>query len=102
MTKLLNKEDFTPHVGKVFRFVQADYAMPLHHIDGGDVLMAGYARPPFILIFASRRSGPILPEGIYDVEVDGGQAAGGESFWFHICPMHHPDIELQFYQAIMS
>lgn len=102
MTKLLTKEDFAPHVGKVFRFVQADYSMPLHQIDGGDTPMAGYARPPFILIFANRRAGPTLAEGIYDVEVDGGDGQGGQSFWFHICPMHQPDMELQFYQAVMS
>ena len=102
MTKLLIKEDFTAHVGKDFRFVQADYVMPLHHIDGGDTPMSGYARPPFILVFASPRGGPMLPEGIYDVEVDGGQDLGGASFWFHIAPMHQPDQNLQFYQAVMS
>lgn len=97
MTKLLTKEDFTPHVGKSFRFVQADFSMPLDHIDGGDTAMAGYPRPPFVLVFASPKNGPVLPEGIYDAELE-----TGESFWIHVSPMHQPDQELQFYQSVMS
>lgn len=96
MTKLLTKEDFAPHVGKAFRFVQADFAMPLERIDGGEA-MAGYPRPPFILIFRGPKPGPMLPEGIYDVE-----AASGESYWIHVAPMLTPEGDRQYYQSVMS
>jgi hypothetical protein len=96
MTKTLTKEDFDPHVGKSFRFVQANFDMPLDHIDGGEP-MAGYARPPFVLIFRGPKPGPVMPEGIYDVEVESGQ-----TFWIHVAPMLTSESDRQYYQAIMS
>ena len=97
MTKLLMREDFEPHVGKQFRFVGTEFSLPLDHIEGSGEQPAGYVRPPFILIFVGPKPGPVLPSGIYDVEVE-----TGETFWIHVSPIQTMAADRQEYQSVMA
>ncbi|MDQ0463539.1 hypothetical protein QO010_001310 [Caulobacter ginsengisoli] len=97
MTKLLMREDFEPHIGKQFRFVGAEFSLPLDRIEGSGEQPPGYARPPFVLIFRGPKPGPVLPGGIYDVEVE-----TGETFWIHVSPIQTMAADRQEYQSVMA
>jgi hypothetical protein len=97
MTKLLLREDFEPHVGKRFHFQGADLDLYLDRIEGGDEQPPGYQRPPFILFFRGPKPGPLMEAGIYDVEVE-----TGEAFWIHVAPIETRQADRQEYQAVMA
>lgn len=97
MLRLLTSEDFAPHVGKAFRPAGQHHALRLVSIDtrrypGTQSL----PRQPFILIL----EGPpvdVLPEGSYDVAVDGGPELS-----LYIVPIHTTARDRQQYQVVFG
>ncbi|MGA2128096.1 MAG: hypothetical protein ABSG76_18320 [Xanthobacteraceae bacterium] len=97
MIRLLQHDDFTPHVGKLFRFVGRHHALRLATVDAKDLLnLPGGQRRPFVLIFHGPR-GDVMPEGLYAAEVE-----DGASFELYVIPIHTVAPDRQDYQAVFN
>lgn len=93
----LRHTDFLPHQGKPFRFGDWDGTLRLASVSTEyPVGWPSHLRPPFTLIFHGPTE-PILPEGTYVAEVE-----GGSQFTFHIMPIHTADPQRQEYQAVFN
>jgi hypothetical protein len=98
MDKLLQIEDFKPHVGKVFSFKGTRFAFPLDHIVGeNQPMVAGMQRKPFILIFCGPKEREYLPPAVYECEVE-----GGPTYSMYVNPIHTPQPDRQEYQAVFN
>ena len=89
---MLGPTDFTPHIGKTLRFGVAELVL-----DRVDV----HSRPgdpcdAFTLIL-SGPSGAVLPEGSYDVSLDGSVLAT-----LHVMPIHTAGSGRQDYQVVFN
>lgn len=97
MSRLLTPEDFEPHVGKAFRPVGQHRVLTLVSIDTGRYPGAeSLPRQPFILILRGPPT-DVLPEGSYDVTVD-----GGPEFSLYIAPIHTSSRDRQEYQVVFG
>jgi hypothetical protein len=98
MTDVLQQQDFAPHVGKRFRF--PGHAVPLQLVSlevRHDAAERGQGGgPPFSLIFRGP-PGSILPEGLYQAEIEDGPVLE-----FYIMPIHTAGRERQDYQALFN
>ena len=96
--RLLQVEDFTPHVGKIFRFKGTRFAFPLDRIisDEGGV-PKGAKRRPFILIFRGVKEPEYMPDGIYECEIE-----SGPTHQMYVNPIQTPAPEWQEYQAVFT
>jgi hypothetical protein len=98
MSEVLQADDFKPYVGKVFRVVGTRFVLSLVQIESKDhPLPSGATRRPFLLIFSAPNAGGVLPEGLYDCEIEGGPKAS-----LYITPIHTPPGDRQHYQAPFS
>jgi len=98
MGEPLKIEDFKPHVGKTVRFKGTRYALLLDRILSDRKRLPKWVkRRPFVLIFAGPRETDVLPEGLYDCEIDGGPV-----YQLHVNPIHTPDPSRQEYQAVFN
>jgi hypothetical protein len=98
MEGLLQLEHFKPHVGKTFRFKGTRYAFPLDHIiSNDDPLPPGLPRRPFALIFRGPREREVLPEGLYECEIE-----NGPTYQIYVAPIHTPQPDRQEYQAAFN
>lgn len=99
MTASYARDDFSPHVDKVFRVRGGHHALTLTHIDGlsgeNHKLPPGF-REPFNLIFRGP-PGDLLKEGMYTMEVEGGVA-----FDLYMIPIYTPFPGRQDYQAAFN
>ncbi len=97
MTDMLRLEDFTPHVGRQFRFQGWAGALRLAEAEPARVPGApAGGRAPFILIFHGPREN-VLAQGTYQIT-----AEDGTRFAFHITPIHTVAPDRQEYQAIFT
>jgi hypothetical protein len=89
---------FEPHVGKIFRFKHTRHALTLDRVirENENPFRSGERRP-FTLIFRGPRERGVLPEGLYDCEIDGGQG-----FSLYVAPIHTPAPDRQEYQAVFN
>jgi hypothetical protein len=97
MSQSLSSADFAPYMGNVFRPLGQHRSLTLVSIrtpssPGGDSL----SRQPFLLIFEGP-PGDILPEGSYEVVVDGSR-----EFSLYIAPVHTIAHDRQDYQAVFN
>jgi hypothetical protein len=97
MSGVLTAEDFLPHVGKTVTLRGQHRSLTLVAVNtsnwpGWDAL----PRQPFVLIL-SGPPGDVLPEGSYDVAVD-----GGPEFELYINPMLTPARDRQDYQVAFN
>lgn len=97
MSDTARPDDFTPHVGGMFRFDGWHGALRLVVVETGRVTGAPPAtRAAFTLIFHGPR-GDILREGLHTAE-----AETGDRFTFYIMPIHTPAPDRQDYQAVFN
>ncbi|MEI9885436.1 MAG: hypothetical protein WDN08_02865 [Rhizomicrobium sp.] len=95
MDEVLTLEHFTPHVGKIARFKGTPHAFPIDRVEQeGTVPPPGLLRLPFTVIFRGPRVREVLPEGLYDCEIDDGPV-----FSLYVMPIHTPQPDRQEYQA---
>ncbi len=89
---MLGPTEFTPHVGKTFRFGVAD--LLLERVD----VHSRHSGPhqAFTMIF-SGPSNTVLPEGSYDVSLDGSALTT-----LHIMPIHTAGRGRQDYQVVFN
>jgi hypothetical protein len=97
MSRLLTAEDFVAHVGKTFspggqHRVLTLVAVKTHESPGWE----GMPRKPFSLLL-SGPPGDVLPEGQYDIAVD-----GGPEFALYIIPVVTPVRDRQDYQVAFN
>ena len=95
MAEQLTAETFQPLVGQAFKVRDGRHALTLATVDAGPP-QPGWERAPFNLIF----QGPpdhLLPEGLYGLE-----AQGGEAFDLYLIPVHTPAPGRQDYQAAFN
>jgi hypothetical protein len=98
MDMQLKIEDFKPHVGKTVRFKGTRYAFPLDRIISDRKRLPKWVtRRPFILIFVGPKEPDVLPEGLYDCEIDGGPA-----YQLYVNPIYTPDPGRQEYQSVFN
>jgi uncharacterized protein DUF6916 len=95
MSQGLNAEHFLPHVNKVFRIRGAPeaFTLTLSRIERAPSEVPAELPQPFNLIFAGAPQ-PVLREGLYTVDVD-----GGPDFQLYIMPIHTAVRDRQDYQA---
>lgn len=98
MEKLLQIEDFEPHVGKRVHFKGTRYTFPLDRIltDERGIPQGGKRRP-FILIFRGVKERDYMPDGIYDCEIE-----GGPTHRMYVNPIQTVAPEWQDYQAVFT
>jgi hypothetical protein len=97
MPQLLTSADFAPYLGKTFRPSGQHRSLTLVSIRTPSLPHDDSAlRQPFILIFEGP-PGDILPEGLYEVAVD-----GGPEFSLYISPVHTIVRDRQDYQAVFN
>jgi hypothetical protein len=97
MVRLLQHDDFTPHLNKLFRFEGRHHQLRLATVEVGDTPnLPPDLRKPFILIFHGPR-GDVMPEGFYAAEVE-----DGARFELYIVPIHTVVPERQDYQAVFN
>jgi hypothetical protein len=91
-------EHFEPHVGKTFHFRDTHHALVLDRVirENENPFRSGERRP-FTLIFRGPKEREVLPEGLYDCEID-----GGPSFNLYAAPIQTPAPERQEYQAVFN
>ena len=91
-------EHFEPHVGKVFRFKGTRYAFPLESIDNPRREKPDWVkRQPFTLIFRGPKERDVMPEGLYDCEIEGGPTVA-----LYVAPIMTPQPDRQYYQAVFN
>jgi hypothetical protein len=96
--EFLQLTHFKPHVGKIFRFKGTRYAFPLDHIlSDRKKLPAWVKRRPFTLIFRGPNQQDVLPEGLYECEID-----GGPTYTLYVAPIFTPQLDRQDYQAVFN
>lgn len=95
MSEELNAERFLPHVNKAFRIRGAPQAftLTLSRVERPSTELPAGLRQPFNLIFTGLPQ-PVLREGLYTVDVD-----GGPDFQLYIMPIHTAGRDRQDYQA---
>lgn len=97
MSDMPRLDDFTPHVGGLFRFDGWHGALRLAVVEPGRVAGASPTpRTPFTLIFHGPR-GDILREGLHTAETE-----TGARFTFYIMPIHTPAPDRQEYQVVFN
>jgi hypothetical protein len=97
MVRMLQHDDFTPHVDKLFRFDGQPHQLRLVAVDLGNMPDAPAGqRKPFALIFRGPR-GDVMPEGLYAAE-----AEDGTRFELYVNPIHTPAPDRQDYQAVFN
>ena len=84
----LGIEDFTPHTGKLFQPEGGSFGLVLERVE--------LAAPGFNLLFRGP-TGTILPEGLHHFTLE-----DGDSFTFHLMPIHTPLPGHQDYQAVFN
>jgi hypothetical protein len=97
MATLLTEQDFTPHVGKVFRPTGQHHALTLVTVDARE--QSGWKtapRKPFSLILRGP-TGDVLPQGYYRFAID-----DGPSFDLYIMPIHTSSRDHQDYQVVFN
>jgi hypothetical protein len=98
MDEPLKIENFKPHVGKTVRFKGTRYALQLDRILSDRKRLPKWVkRRPFVLIFVGPREDDVLPEGIYECEIDGGPV-----YQVYVNPIHTPDPSRQEYQSVFN
>ena len=91
-------EHFKPHVGKIFRFKGTRYAFPLERIVSDRKKLPGWVkRRAFTLIFYGPKERDVLPEGLYEYEID-----GGPTYSLYVAPIFTPQPDRQDYQAVFN
>ena len=91
-------EHFEPLLGRTFRFKGASQTLRLVRVAREPAAPPGVGRlQPFTLIFSEPKTRDVLPEGIYEVEVE-----GAPGFALHIAPIHTPAPDAQEYQAAFN
>jgi hypothetical protein len=96
--EVLQLAHFKPHVGRIFRFKGTRYAFPLDHIiSDRKELPTWVKRRPFTLIFRGPKQQDVLPEGLYECEID-----GGPTYTLHVAPIFTPQPDRQDYQAVFN
>jgi hypothetical protein len=96
MSDPLTPNDFVPHVNRVFRVNGGMHAFTLARVEQrrrGDAEGELKFRAPFNLIFSGPPN-PVLREGMYTLEVE-----GGPSFELYVMPVHTPARDRQDYQV---
>lgn len=97
MTSFLQREDFAPHLNKLFRFEGRHHALRLAAIDVSDLPHSPErTHKPFTLIFHGPRQ-EVMPEGFYAVEVE-----DGTRFDLYVMPIHTMAQDHQEYQAAFN
>ncbi len=97
MVEQLHHHDFTPHIGKLFRFPGSRIAVTLATVDVHEqARVPGIDRTPFTLIFHGPL-GDVLPEGFYSAEIEDGSTLA-----FYIMPIHTVARDRQDYQAVFN
>ena len=89
---MLGPTEFTPHVGKTFRFGMAN--LVLERVDVHS--QPGRPHHAFTMIF-SGPSNTVLPEGSYNVSLDGSALTT-----LHIMPIHTAGPGRQDYQVVFN
>jgi hypothetical protein len=98
MDEPLKIEDFKPHVGKTVRFKGTRYALLLDRIMSDRKRLPKWVkRRPFVLIFVGPKEADVLPEGIYEAEIEGGPI-----HQLYVNPIHTPDPSRQEYQSVFN
>jgi len=98
MEELLQVKHFKPHVGKNCRFKGTRHSFPLVKVLSDRKRLPDYVkRRPFTLIFQGPKEQEVLPEGIYDCEID-----GGPTYSLYVIPIHTPAPDHQDYQAVFN
>jgi hypothetical protein len=99
LPEFLLLEHFEPHVGKIFHFKGTRYAFPLDHIHSPrwDDRPDWVKRHPFTLIFRGPKERDVLPEGLYECEIE-----GGTTVTMYVAPIMTPQPGCQDYQAIFN
>ena len=95
MVRLLQHEDFSPHLNKLFGFEGRHHQLRLASVEVGDAPTPDQ-RKPFNLIFQGPR-GDVMPEGLYMAEVE-----DGARFELYVIPIHTPAPDRQDYQAVFN
>jgi hypothetical protein len=97
MSRVLTAEDFVAHVGKTFSPKGQPRVLTLASVKTADWPgWDGMPRKPFTLIL-NGPPGDVLPEGEYDVAVD-----GGPEFTLYIIPVATPARDRQDYQIVFN
>jgi len=94
---VLQMEHFQPYVGKRVRFGGTPFVMPLHSIIAGPDPVRTQARRSFILIFRTKITPHVIPEGQYDMHFE-----DGPMIRLHVMPIFTPEAEWQDYQAVFG
>ncbi|WP_315837400.1 DUF6916 family protein [Bradyrhizobium prioriisuperbiae] len=101
LPEFLLVEHFEPFVGKIVRFKGTRYAFPLHSIhrpQGPNWEKPDWVkRYPFTLIFRGPKERDVLPEGLYDCEIE-----GGPTVTIYVAPIMTPQPDCQDYQAVFN
>lgn len=98
MTKVPTKQEFQPHLGKLFRFAETGHELVLQEVVDGMKLPPEFTHEPFSLIFRQIPRGEVMAEGEHSCKlVDGDQ-----TWTFHIMPIHTHKPEFQNYQVIFG
>ena len=98
MSEFIQAEYFRPYVGKIFRVVRTEFAFPLVDIMiSNGRLPPDAKRRPFLLIFRTVKARSVLPEGLYDCEIEGGLKTS-----LYITPIHTPQAGWQDYQSFFN
>ncbi len=93
----LTADDFAGHIGSVIRIDTSGIDLVLERIDQPN--FAGWeqtARQPFSLILRGPQA-PVLPEGLYSVEVGDGPALA-----LYVIPIFTPARDHQDYQIVFN
>jgi hypothetical protein len=98
MGEFLTIDHFKPHVGKVVHFKGTRYAFPLERILSDRKRLPKWVkRRPFTLIFVGPKESAVLPEGLYECEIEGGPV-----YELYVNPIHTAAPDRQEYQAVFN
>jgi hypothetical protein len=96
--ELIKAEHFKPHVGKICRFKGTPFALALDRISSNRRrLPKGVKRRPFTLIFRGPKEPPVVPEGLYECEIE-----GGPTYSIYVNPIFTSAPDRQEYQAVFN
>jgi hypothetical protein len=94
VTRVLQAEDFEPHVGKTFRFGQDGRSLVLERVERGTKPPTPELRAPFLVIFREPKQAEHLREGPVHCASEDGAV-----FELYLAPIHTPQPDRQEYQA---
>jgi len=98
MTEILTKDHFTPHVGKLVRVAGTRQALVLDRVEGDGEVPKGWPRAPFVVVFrGSAGRDALLPEGLYDCEIEDGPSVN-----LYVIPIHTTVPGRQEYQSVFN